>query len=356
MSQTRRILPEKKPSRSENGRSLKDALLESLARKRRAVRALQQKEGISGLFLEILHQGLKPLLMLYEGVVWRWNRARGRTCFKVHGDAITVLPGDHGISRELSVYQIHEPLTTELVKRFLKPGMNVVDIGGNLGYYALLEAQMVGDAGRVIAIEPVASNFAQLSSNVAANGYRNVILENVAIGTINGSAPIYLSKKSNWHSLHPVPWATREVSVRVSTLDSLLARHELPSLDLVRMDLEGYEIKVIRGMKSTIKKYRPRLLIELHPQVVGPQAMVTFLKQLKALGYELEWVLDNERDRPIRWRFLQAEKISLEELLSDSRITTDTRTLMALFSNTLAGQLHAEPSSGWTRTETVFGD
>jgi FkbM family methyltransferase len=356
VSQTQRIFPEKKPSRPRSGLSLKSGLLESLARKRRAVRVLRQKEGISGLLLEILHQGLKPLLMVYEGVVWRWNRARGRTCFNVHGHALTILPEDHGISRELSVYQIHEPLTTELVKQFLKPGMNVVDIGGNLGYYALLEAQMVGDAGRVIAIEPVASNFAQLSSNVAANGYRNVILENVAIGTINGSAPIYLSKKSNWHSLQPVPWETSEVTVRVSTLDSLLARHELPSLDLIRMDLEGYEIKVIRGMKSTIKKYRPRLLIELHPQVVGAQAMITFLKQLKALGYELEWVLDNERDRPIRWRFLQAEKISLEDLLSDSRITTDTRTLMVLLSNKLARQFRAEPNSGWTPTETVFGD
>jgi len=356
VNQTRRIFPEKKTSRPESGLSLKGGLLENLARKGRAVRGLQQKEGISGLFLEILHQSLKPLLMLYEGVVWRWNRARGRTCFKVHGDAITVLSGDHGISRELSVYQIHEPLTTELVKQFLKPGMHVVDIGGNLGYYALLEAQMVGDTGRVIAIEPVAANFAQLSKNVAANGYRNVFLENVAIGTTNGSAPMYLSKKSNWHSLHPVPWETREVTVRVSTLDSLLARHELPSLELVRMDLEGYEIEVIRGMKSTIKKYRPRLLIELHPQVVGAQAMVTFLKQLKGLGYELEWALDNERDRPIRWRFLQVEKMSLEELLSDSRITRDTRTLMVLLANKVARRFHVERNSGWKPAETTFGD
>src|ERR1700738_267133 len=257
--------------------------------------------------------------MLYESVVWRWNRARGRTCFNVHGDAFTVLPGDHGISRELSVYHIHEPLTTELVKRFLKPGMNVVDIGGNLGYYALLEAQMVGDTGRVIAIEPVAANFAQLSKNVEANGYRNILLHDVAIGTSNGTVPMYLSKKSNWRSLHPVPWKTREIMVRVSTLDALLALHKLPSVDLIRMDLEGYEVEVIRGMAETIKNYSPRLLVELHPHVVGAEAMVGYLRQLKAFGYELDWVLDNERDRPIRWRLLQAGKISLEELLRDPR-------------------------------------
>ena len=89
---------------------MKSGLLESLARKGRAVRALGQKEGISGLFLEILNQGLKPLLMLYESVVWRWNRVRGRTCFNVHGDTFTVLPGDHGISRELQTQPTEKKL------------------------------------------------------------------------------------------------------------------------------------------------------------------------------------------------------------------------------------------------------
>jgi FkbM family methyltransferase len=288
-------------------------------------------------------------------VVWRWNRAIGRICFSVHGHVVTVLPGDHGISRELSVYQMHEPLTTQLVKQFLKPGMNVVDIGGNLGYYALLEAQMVGDAGRVIAIEPVAANFAQLSKNVEANGYRNILLHNVAIGSSNGTVPMYLSKKSNWHSLHPVPWETREITVRVSTLDALLAQHELPSVDLVRMDLEGYEVEVIRGMAETIKNYSPRLLVELHPQVAGPEAIVGYLRHLKALGYELEWVLDNERDRPIRWRFLHAEKISLDELLTDLRMTTDARTLMVLLARNVAKRFPLERNSSWTPAETVFG-
>lgn len=63
-----------------------------------------------------------------------------------------------------------------------------------------------------------------------------------------------------------------------------------------------------------------------------------------------KWV----RDRPIRWRRLQ--KISLEELLSDSRITTATRTLMVLLSNKVARRFRVERNSGWTPAETVFGD
>ena len=56
-------------------------------------------------------------------------------------------------------------------------------------------------------------------------------------------------------------------------------------------------------------------------------AILRYLRQLKALGYNLDWVLDNERDRPMRWWFLRPEKISLEELLTDPRITTYPRAL-----------------------------
>jgi FkbM family methyltransferase len=330
-----------------------NALRSNLAWKWMATRRILQNDGLWVLLWEILYQGLKPLLMVCESLAWRWNLAWGRSCFKVHGNTFTVLPRDRGISRELTIYRKHEPLATQLLKQFLKPGMTVVDIGGNLGYYALLEAQMVGNSGRVIAIEPVTTNFAQLSQNVAANGYRNTILHNVAIGASNGTAAMYIGKKSNWHSLHPVPWETREITVRVSTLDALLAQHNLRSVDLIRMDLEGFEIEVIHGMAETFENYSPRLLVELHPHVTGVAAMLRYLGQLKALGYNLDWVLDNERDRPIRWWFLRPEKISLEELLTDPRITTYPRALQVLLARNDTKRIPMEHSR-WTPAQTVL--
>jgi FkbM family methyltransferase len=330
-----------------------NALRLNLAWKWTATRRILENDGLLVLLWEILYQGLKPLLMVCESVVWWWNLAWGRSRFKVHGNAFTVLPRDRGISRELTIYRKHEPMATQLLKQFLKPGMTVVEIGGNLGYYALLEAQMVGNAGRVIAIEPVTTNFAQLSQNVAANGYRNTILHNVAIGASNGSAAMYIGKKSNWHSLHPVPWETREISVCVSTLDALLAQHNIRSVDLIRMDLEGFEIEVIHGMAETLENYSPRLLVELHPHVTGVDAMLRYLRQLKTLGYNLDWVLDNERDRPIRWWFLRPEKISLEELLTDPRITTYPRALQVLLARNDTKRVPTEHSR-WTPSKTVL--
>lgn len=322
-----------------------------LARKLGVARRVLQSEGLWVLVWEIFCQGLKPLLKIYESLAWRWSCASGCLSFEVHGSVLTVLPGDHGISRELSAYRTHEPLASKLLKQFLKPGMNVVDIGGNLGYYALLEARTVGDAGRVIAIEPVAANFAQLSKNIYRNGYGNILLHNVAVGATNGTATMYIGKKSNWHALYPVPWKTREITVAVSTLDAVLAQHNLCSVDLIRMDLEGYEVEVIHGMVETIENYSPRLLVELHPHVAGADAILGLLRHLRVLGYDIAWLLDSERDQPIRSWFLRPEKIHLEELFKDPRIITGTRALHVFFARKFAKRIPLERGSSWTRAQ-----
>jgi len=74
------------------------------------------------------------------------------------------------------------------------------------------------------------------------------------------------------------------MKVPVSTLDSLLVPYNLPSVDLVRMDLEGYEVVVIEGMKRTLEKYGPRLLVEVHPLLVGTPAMEKYLRTLENWG------------------------------------------------------------------------
>ena len=326
-----------------------------LARKWRMARRVLRSEGFWVLVWEIFCQGLKPLLKVYESLAWRWSCASGYLCFKVHGSVLTVLAGDHGISRELAAYRTHEPLASKLLQQFLKPGMNVVDIGGNLGYYALLEARTVGNAGRVIAIEPFAANFAQLSKNVYANGYGNILLHNVAVGAMNGAATMYIGKKSNWHALYPVPWKTREITVRVSTLDAVLDEHNLRSVDLIRMDLEGYEVEVIHGMRKTIENYSPRLLVELHPHVAGANAILGLLRHLRALGYDIDWLLDSERDHPIRSWFLRPEDVRLEELFKDRRIITGTRALHVLFARRLAKRIPLERSSSRALVQTALG-
>lgn len=315
------------PLQSTSGFSLR-----SLCRKKwRIAQRLYRDDGILTLLVEVLCQISKPAVWTYDSLRLRVYRALGRETVSVFGNRIAVIPKDPGISRELALYRVHEPLETRLLMRTLKPGMNVVDIGGNIGYYALLEARMVGAAGKVIAIEPMPRNFEQLCKNVELNGYGQIATHNFAIGDQDGAASMYLAGKSNHHSLQPNPAPRGVIQVSVRTLDSVLETYDLPRVDLVRMDLEGYEIVVINGMRQTIEKYSPRLLVELHPDLLGKGAMVNYLQVLADLGYRVEWLFEQERDMPLRWRFLRIERPEMNDLMKDSRICTDPRAMTALF-------------------------
>jgi FkbM family methyltransferase len=332
----------------ENRRS--SSAIEHLAHKWRMFHLVRRMNGLSTAICEVAYYCCKPLAYGYTKLSWWWYRTRGRTTLSVLGNKLTLHPGDKGVSIELAVYRVHEPCTSRLLARCLRPGMTVVDIGCNIGYYALLEAQRVGPTGKVIAIEPEPENARLFLQNLQANGYRNVVFHQVAISDQNGTLPLRVSEKSNRHSLNPVPWPTTNLQVSVRTLDFLIAKHALETVDLVRMDLEGHEVTVLPGMVQTIKTYSPRLLIEIHPDLIGTQGVVQWLCALKDLEYSPDWVFDQERDMPLRWWFLTPETPTMDELISDPRIHCEPkRPLMALFSRHVAErvprvQSDSEPS------------
>jgi FkbM family methyltransferase len=313
-----------------------------LARKWRLARRLYQKEGTSTLLAELLYYVSKPMLWAYESVRWCWCGIRGQKSFEVLGHQIAVFPKDSGISRELALHKVHEPLATRLLLETLKPGMNVVDIGSNIGYYALLEARLVGPQGLIIAIEPMKENARQLIRNIETNGYRNILVHEFAIANRNGTADMHVSEKSNWHCLSAVPGPAKKRQVPVSTLDKLLASLRLTRVDLMRMDLEGYEVVAIEGMHWALQMYSPRLLVELHPHIIGIQPTVNYLCFLKNLGYRVEWLIEQERDVAFRWRFLKAEKPTMDDLMCDPRICRDPRAITVLLSRDSAGCLERD--------------
>jgi FkbM family methyltransferase len=310
-----------------------------LARKWRLAQRLYQKEGTSTLLAELLFQLSKPLVWAYETARWWWYRIRGQKSFAVLGHEIGVFPKDSGISRELALHRVHEPLATRLLLETLKPGMNVIDIGSNIGYYALLEARLIGPQGLVIAIEPMQENARQLIRNIQTNGYRNILVHEFAIANRNGTADMHVSEKSNWHCLSAVPGTGKKRQVPISTLDKLLASLRLARVDLMRMDLEGYEIEVLEGMQSALQIYGPRLLVELHPHIIGTQPIVKYLRSLKNLGYGVEWLIEQDRDVALRWRFLKAEKPTMDDLMCDPRICRDPRAITVLLSKDTAACL-----------------
>ena len=106
------------------------------------------------------------------------------------------LKSDTGISKDLFIFKKREYLSTDFLQNqnFINPGDVILDIGANIGYYALLESRLTGPRGMVYAIEPVLNNYYTLKSNVELNDIKNINMFKLAIGNKNGKDYIYVAK------------------------------------------------------------------------------------------------------------------------------------------------------------------
>ena len=156
----------------------------------------------------------------------------------------------------------------EVMRRYLKRGDTCVDVGGHLGYYCLLMARIVGPQGRVISFEPVQENMAVLKENVALNGISNIELVNCALGERPGTLSLIRPKnfELSWTPSvrgYSVEGDRDSVEVNVDMLDAFLSRggHK-PSI--IKIDVEGAELDVLRGATETLRTTRPAVLLEIH--------------------------------------------------------------------------------------------
>ncbi|UVF18401.1 FkbM family methyltransferase [Microvirga terrae] len=145
-------------------------------------------------------------------------------------------------------------------RRALSPGSVVCDVGGNIGVYALEAARVVGQTGKVISYEAHPYTFDFLTRNINLHRFDNVIPLNVAVGDTEGS--IFLNYgQGNSGSTH-VALNQEGIEVPMVTLDESLRRHGIVYLDYLKIDVEGYELPVLRGALNIIKQ-SPSLIIQI---------------------------------------------------------------------------------------------
>jgi len=173
---------------------------------------------------------------------------------------------DREDSLRLSLYQAYEPFETRVVEREVAPGQVVLDVGANIGYYTLLLARAVGERGRVFAFEPVLSNLKLLETNVELNGYQNVVLVSKAVTSRSGHAQLFLSHFCcGNHTLFVPEENSPSVLVETVSLDDFF-RDFRGEVDLVKIDTEGAEGQVLRGMDSLLRaNRRMKVITEFWP-------------------------------------------------------------------------------------------
>jgi FkbM family methyltransferase len=158
-----------------------------------------------------------------------------------------------------------EPAVLDWLSRSVKPGDCVYDIGANTGFYTILAAKLVGPTGQVVAFEPEGHNFARLQSNVLINGLDNVIAGPFAISESNGSALLRLHSSDAGEGAHALVSDGGNWRVFLFTLDGALDLFGLPSPMHLKIDVEGHEESVLRGMSRCLGSETLRtIMVEAH--------------------------------------------------------------------------------------------
>jgi len=183
------------------------------------------------------------------------------------GDVKVVInPRDPVISGSLA-FGVYEKSEIAFMQRVCKPGHVMIDVGANVGLYTAIAGVALGPTGRIIALEPDPESFQFLEQTVHANGLTNAQTIQAAASDLNGTAKLYIcSENRGDNRLYQNGFAERAIDISVLRLDDYLAAEGVNTVDIVKIDVQGFEGHVIAGLEQTILR-SPRLimLMELCP-------------------------------------------------------------------------------------------
>ena len=209
---------------------------------------------------------------------------------------------------------IFEKKQIVLLKNKVKPGMNVLDIGANIGFYSLLISKLVGESGRVYSFEPDKLNYKYLKQNT--NKVKNIIPINAAVGAINGTTKLYISQELNVdHHTYDIGEKREYTSIKLVTIDDYF-KDEV-KFNVIKLDIQGYDYYAVLGMIKTIKKSKNVLLVGeywpygLKKAGVNPKEYLSLIKKIgfKITFYEKEAI--KNKDEKLNYKDFYAVKGSI---------------------------------------------
>ncbi len=216
-------------------------------------------------FLRRLYRALpaRPLRAVLAPLYYRYLALR-------HQDKLVATVG--GITYEFDLRELidstiyyegaWEPDTVAILRKLVKPGQTVLDIGANMGCHTLLMAQLVGETGHVIAFEPMSAAYAKLTRNIQLNRFSNIVAEKAGLSSSDGEAEIAFT--TSWR-LDLKPDGAPPEKISLITLDSYVAAHPglFSHLDCIKLDVDGFEEAVLHGAQNTLLQHHPTILIEI---------------------------------------------------------------------------------------------
>lgn len=167
-------------------------------------------------------------------------------------------------------------------------GQTVFDVGGYVGLYSLFFAHKVGPSGKVVVFEPNPLNFEELNYNLKLNNVTNTTTLMLAVGDVPGQLEMAVSPFLTSRGSLSKEWQStsgsneKKFMVDVVTLDDMVEKKKVPAPDFMKIDVEAFELQVLKGAHAVLKKHRPTMLVEVH----GPLTK-ELLEEIFQHGYKI---------------------------------------------------------------------
>ena len=144
-----------------------------------------------------------------------------------------------------------------------KPGDVVIDVGAHYGLYSCMCSRLVGNRGLVLSFEPNHTNYQHLLVNMRMNNIHNIKPYEVALGDLNGQTTLYISDDSEGHSVK-LKRSNSSTQINIRILDSIVQELKIDHVNIIKVDVEGAELDVLKGASDTLKRFCPILSISAY--------------------------------------------------------------------------------------------
>jgi FkbM family methyltransferase len=247
---------------------------------------------------------LRWLRRRWKRRVWMYVRRRVRplTVVPVDDFRLTIDLNDRGLGRMLYFGDDHEPELRALMRQLPLAGGVCVDVGANVGLHTVVMSRLVGPGGRVFAFEPDPHNFRLLETNLRLNGARNATARQCAIGDADGVCRLARNPRNyaDCRVTSDLPaWSSHEVPM--TTLDAALPDLPPGAIRFLKLDVQGSECRVLRGMRRTLVRHPDLVMVvEVFPGGLGQAGASAreLIELLTDLGFS-GWEFTRDRVQPM---------------------------------------------------------
>lgn len=258
-------------------------MMYQIARITRALQARQPHKPIRG--LTRFERALNRLLPPYVGSV------------SLPSGVIMHLDSRNGTERALLFFGDYTSSVSDFLKTHTPPGGYCLDIGSNLGFYALHLARWAGSTGKVAAFEANPAMIEKIQQNLSLNAFSNIELVPKAVHHQKTTLQFNLNTDPAKSSLYRKDETAHTITVETITIDDYV--QSWPRLDVIKIDIEGNDCHALLGARQSLERFHPPVIFELQPWTPHPEREAA-LEMLQNLGYSL-FVLENDsRRNPFR--------------------------------------------------------